>query len=178
VPRTRKTADAGRARSGNENKNANRGTLYMTPLPEDDDGHWLSERRWIGYAGLLPFLIGVAALLTSDEPAWRAVAIDTLRHYAAVIASFLGAVHWGMAARHDPLSRARLRWGVMPALIAWVLLAVTPAGAAFFGFALLFVLILAVDRYLLPVLDDAYRELRLQLSVVVVAALLVAAVAA
>ena len=150
----------------------------MTPDPVDTDAPWLAERRWLGYAGLVPFLIGVAVVLASDVPAWRELAYETLRHYAAVIASFLGAVHWGMAQRHDRYSRARLHWGVMPALIAWALLAVSPVGAALLGFALLFVLILVVDRYLLPVLDDAYRRLRLQLSLVVVASLLLAAAVA
>ena len=104
--------------------------------------------------------------------------MDTLRHYAAVIASFLGAVHWGMAVQqNDRFTRARLRWGVTPALIAWVLLAVTPAGVALVGFAFLFRLILIVDRFLLPALDDTYRQMRVHLSVVVVVSLLVAALA-
>jgi hypothetical protein len=137
---------------------------------------WQAERRWLGYAGLVPFVICAAVLLSADDPAWREVATDTLCHYAAVIASFLGAVHWGMAAqRNDGFTRARLRWGVTPALIAWVLLAVTPANVALLGFASLFVLILIVDRFLLPVLDDTYRRLRVQLSVIVVVSLLLAA---
>jgi hypothetical protein len=137
---------------------------------------WQSERRWLGYAGLVPFLICVAVLVVADDPAWRGVAMDTLLHYAAVIASFLGAVHWGMAVQqNDRFTLARLRWGVTPALIAWVLLAVTPAGVALLGFAFLFTLILIVDRFLLPVLDDTYRQMRVHLSVVVVVSLLVAA---
>ena len=59
---------------------------------------WQTERRWLGYAGLAPFLACAAVLLLADEPAWRRVAMDTLRNYAAVIASFLGAVHWGIRA--------------------------------------------------------------------------------
>jgi hypothetical protein len=130
----------------------------------------------LGYAGLIPFLICTAALAFADDPAWRQVASDTLLNYAAVIASFLGAVHWGFAAAaNDDATVARLRWGVMPALIAWVLLAVAPDSLAFAGFAVLFGLILSADRYFLPVLDDAYRQLRLQLSSVVVATLAVAA---
>jgi hypothetical protein len=139
---------------------------------------WQTERRWLGYAGLAPFLACAAVLLLADEPAWRRVAMDTLRDYAAVIASFLGAVHWGMAAqRNDAYVRARLHWGVTPALIAWVLLAVEPARIALLGFAALFVLILIVDRFLMPVLDATYRELRVRLSVIVVVSLLVAALA-
>jgi hypothetical protein len=135
---------------------------------------WQTERHWLGYAGLAPFL-ACTAVLALGPPGWHALAAVTLTHYAAVIASFLGAVHWGVATEQtERMRRARLRWGVTPALAAWTLLAL-PASPALFGFAALFALILGVDRYLLPVLDDAYRRLRMRLSLVVVACLLTAA---
>lgn len=138
---------------------------------------WQRERYWLGHAGLIPFLLCVAILLTVSDPAWRAITTDVLRYYAAVIASFLGAVHWGAAADpRDTLRHARLRWGIMPALLAWTLL-ILPPEYAFAGFAALFTLILGVDRYLLPILDDAYRELRLRLSIIVIVSLVAAAVA-
>ncbi len=150
----------------------------MTATTAGQAEHCYAERRWLGYAGLMPFIACTAALMFASNPAWRAVASDTLLNYAAVIASFLGAVHWGFAARtNDDFTVARLRWGVMPALIAWVLLAVAPVSLAFAGFAVLFGLILSADRYFLPVLDDAYRRLRLQLSSVVITTLAAAAVA-
>lgn len=135
---------------------------------------WQRERTWLGYAGLLPFLAAAIALVVDTDPTRQAVAIDVLRYYAAVIASFLGAVHWGAAAVDPAHRRARLRWGVMPALIAWTLLLV-PANAAFVGFAALFATILYVDYRMLPLLDDRYRQLRIQLSVIVIATLLVVA---
>jgi len=136
---------------------------------------WQRERAWLGYAGLVPFVAGVTALTVARDSANVALVTDLLRHYAAVIASFLGAVHWGVAAAPEgPLRQARLRWGVTPALLAWLLLPL-PATAAFVGFALLFALILAVDRYLLPILDSHYRRLRLRLSLAVIGALLIAA---
>jgi hypothetical protein len=49
---------------------------------------------------------------------------------------------------------------------------------ALVSFAALFTLILAVDRHLLPVLDDDYRQLRLRLSTLVILILLAAALAA
>ncbi len=137
-------------------------------------GDWQRERRWLGYAGLIPFLACLAALYAGNS-AWRMTAIELLRSYAALIASFLGAVHWGVAAdRRDGLHTARLRWGVMPALIAWTLL-MLPDAFAFAGLAILFALILFVDRFLLPVLDDAYRQMRLRLSLIVIATLVAAA---
>lgn len=138
-------------------------------------GDWHNERRLYGFAGLLPFVTCLAVLLLSQDDDWARVAGDVLRTYAAVIASFLGAVHWGAAAGDSSArARARLRWGIMPALLAWTLLAL-PADAALVGFAAPFTLILVVDRHLLPVLDDSYRHLRLQLSLVVVGSLLIAA---
>lgn len=139
---------------------------------------WRRERAWLGYAGLIPFMAGVVLLAADLDAGSTALAADLLRYYAAVIASFLGAVHWGVVADpQDPRREARLRWGVTPALLAWLLL-MLPAAPAFLGFALLFALILGVDRYLLPILDDRYRTLRLQLSSVVIAALLIAALLA
>ena len=69
----------------------------------------------------------------------------------------------------------RLAWGVTPALLAWTLLGM-PLDIALAGFTCLFAVILLVDCYLLPLLDEDYRRLRLRLSAVVIACLLVAAI--
>ncbi|MEM8547062.1 MAG: DUF3429 domain-containing protein [Pseudomonadota bacterium] len=52
--------------------------------------------------------------------------------YAATILSFLGALHWGMAiGRPSAAGNARLyAASVIPSLIAWVALALPPAGGA------------------------------------------------
>lgn len=143
-----------------------------------DQADWQRERLWLGYAGLLPFVGATLVLLFSDTPAWRGSAADTLLAYAALIASFLGAVHWGLAGcESGRLGRARLRWGVAPALLAWTLLAL-PVVYALAGFAALFGLILWVDRYLLPVRDAAYQALRLRLSGAVIALLVAATLGA
>jgi len=138
---------------------------------------WSRERSWLGHAGLVPFLGCAALLFAIDDPAQAKVAEDALRYYAAVIASFLGAVHWGVAATDPEHQRARLRWGVMPSLVAWMLL-LLPAKAAFYGFALLFAVILMVDRQLLPLPDPRYRQLRLRLSIAVILTMLTAALTA
>jgi len=136
---------------------------------------WLQERSWLGYAGLLPFLGCAAIVVSGADTGTTQLATDVMRYYAAVIASFLGAVHWGVAATSVSGRYARLRWGVTPALISWTLLLV-PAAPALLGFALLFVAILVVDVRLLPLLDERYRRLRIQLSAVVIASLLLTAV--
>ena len=131
--------------------------------------------RLLGYAGLLPFAACLAVMLLSDDRDWQARATGQLLSYAALIASFLGAVHWG-AALHSQQGQqnARLAWGVTPALVAWSLLSL-PQGFALAGFAALFSLILLVDYHLLPLLDEDYRRLRSHLSTLVIACLLTAA---
>ena len=76
----------------------------------------------------MPFLACLIVLLTAGDLSVRQVAAQTMQHYAAVIAAFLGAVHWGIAAATDDGTRpARLRWGVTPALVSWALLALLTA---------------------------------------------------
>jgi len=81
----------------------------------------------LGLAGLIPFLggIGLAALA---EGASRGQALWALATYGAVILSFLGAVHWGLALARDesPATAARLLLGVVPALVGWVALLLPP----------------------------------------------------
>ena len=66
---------------------------------------------------------------------------------------------------------------MIPALVAWSLLSLPP-DVALTGFAALFAVILLVDLYLLPLLDDDYRRLRLRLSTVVIVCLLGSALVA
>ncbi len=79
------------------------------------------EVLWLGYGGLLPFL-ALAILVGVDAhraPLWS----QALVAYAAVILSFVGALHWGFGMslpRLDPgLRRRALAWSVVPALLAW-----------------------------------------------------------
>ena len=84
---------------------------------------------WLGLAGLLPFL-GTALLAWTAPEDWRGVALYALAAYGAVILSFLGAVHWGLALR-APSAEAgamapRLGLGVLPSLVGWVALLLPP----------------------------------------------------
>ena len=76
--------------------------------------------RTLGHAGLIPFVL-LAALLwlvNVELQAWVAIALAA---YAALIASFLGGIHWGLAfqrqAQHMQAPvRTHLVWGVL----AWM----------------------------------------------------------
>lgn len=77
----------------------------------------------LGLAGLLPFA-GAALAFFAAPDSWRGFAEGALIAYGAVILSFLGAVHWGLALRapveEAPMGPGRLTLGVVPALIGWV----------------------------------------------------------
>ena len=138
--------------------------------------------RLFGYAGLLPFA-ALAALAFLGLPSWRGLAVPALGAYGAVILSFLGAVHWGLALRgaleEAPAAWPRLGLGVLPALVAWVAL-LLPARL---GLVLLAAGVVAVStvetvaarRGLVP---PTYLALRWQLSLGAGACLLLGALAA
>lgn len=146
----------------------------------------------LGLGGLLPFVAGTLAILfhPSDVPVPRLVAgvVD----YGAVILSFLGAVHWGLALADDAvlvpgrgrISTARLALGVLPALAGWAALLVLLTERPRLSLLLLlvgFVLVTAVETRAgrAGLMPRGYLPLRWLLSAVVVlclAAILVARV--
>lgn len=77
---------------------------------------------WLGYGGLIPFLAFAVLTLVDRQRGvfWH----GNLRAYAAVILSFVGALHWGlsMALVNIPPSQrnAMYAWSVVPCLIAFV----------------------------------------------------------
>ena len=99
----------------------------------------------LGYAGLAPFLL-LAALLwivETDLRPWLAIALTS---YAALIASFLGGIHWGIAAQvRDEETAFHHIWGITPSLIAWLAL-IMPAYAGLPLLAALLVVCYLADR--------------------------------
>ena len=130
--------------------------------------------RWLGYAGLLPFVAGAAATLAGGE--LGAAGAAALAAYAAVIVSFLGGIHWGLGfVRDEP---ARFAWGVVPSLVAWPAL-LLPGAAALALLAAMLVVCYAVDRRVYPRHGlQRWLTLRLHLSAVAAACCALAAIAA
>lgn len=134
---------------------------------------------WLGIAGAVPFITGAGAMWVLP-PDLQLVAAEWLRTYAAVILSFVGAVHWGFAMLHPRLD-ARDRdvvwsWSVVPALVAWVgLLLSLRAGLTLS--AAMFVVHWTMDRQFAARfgLPPWYLRLRGGLTAVVVTCLIVAA---
>lgn len=130
---------------------------------------------WLGYGGLLPF-IGLTILAALDghrATLWS----DLLLGYGAVILSFVGALHWGLAmglpALDAGLRRRAFVWSVVPALLAWLATMLPGSSASLMlvmGFAWHFV----QDRRLARCAKLAawYLPLRSRLSLVATACLL------
>ena len=133
------------------------------------------QLRWaarLGYVGLLPFVASVVAAWLAP-PAYRSQAIHALLAYGATIASFLGAIHWGLAMREPhPPHPGPFVWGVFPSLGAWVAL-LLPLSQGLVTLALLLCLCLAVDWRTYPAYGQGeWLTMRLQLTLVAVVCLL------
>ncbi|WP_395055455.1 DUF3429 domain-containing protein [Polaromonas sp.] len=80
--------------------------------------------RLLGVAGLVPFIAGAAAVwLVGLQDRLPTAALLV---YAALIASFLGGIHWGLAMREQTTDAAQLLWGVSPSLLGWLAVLLPP----------------------------------------------------
>lgn len=135
---------------------------------------------WLGAGGLVPFVTLAGSLWVAPEQ-FHPVILDWLRTYSAVILSFVGAVHWGVALVHPAMNEHDraivMSWSVVPALVAWLgLFMQLRSGVALT--AAMFVVHYTMDRQLstrFP-LPGWYMRLRFGLTVVVVTCLAVAAI--
>jgi hypothetical protein len=140
-----------------------------------------STVAYLGYGGLIPFVLLAAAVLVGGD--YAGFCSHALFSYGAVILSFVGALHWAFAMLSAPLSdrdrNATWGWSVVPALLAWLALLVTPAAA---GLVLIggFLAQYIQDRRLASrtPLPAWYLPLRLRLTTVACACLAAGAFAA
>ena len=121
----------------------------------------------LSYAGLLPFVAGavLAGVLGQDEYLdAHAFVMQGLSAYAAPVIAFLGALHWGRAVRDGGPATA-WRWGVVPALVAWVAL-LMPAFAGLVVHGVMLVVCYAVDRQRFPAMGlSGWLTLRFRCTV-------------
>ena len=103
-----------------------------------------STAKLLGYAGLIPFL-------TFSVGCWLPLpyvtdSLSVLIAYAAIILSFMGAIHWGAAmSREDDQGYQYLLVSVVPALAAWIAL-IIPAMAGLMILLSGFILLYLYDR--------------------------------
>lgn len=131
----------------------------------------------LGAAGLLPFV--VLAIWLGGIPVdhvWRGTTILLLSGYAAVALSFLGGMRWGLAVTgHGADTRRDIAISVVPPLLGWLAL-VLPPHLAFVLLAVAFAAqgawdALAGQTGILPLW---FVRLRMQLTIVVVIAMVIA----
>lgn len=128
---------------------------------------------WLGLAGLLPFLLTLAGSWLAPGFA-QVLAIRAFLFYSAVILSFLGGVHWGVAIlAPEPTSgsaRRRLVASMVPSLVAWpALLIDAVVGAWMLVAGFVAVRLYEASRDGAADLPDWYGRLRTWLTLVVVA---------
>ncbi len=102
----------------------------------------------LGYAGVAPFVGGAALIWIVNAEAHEYAAL-ALAAYAALVISFLGGIHWGLAMARGVPRAPLFIWGVTPVLLAWVALVMPPRS----GLAIDGVLLVAgylVDRKVYP----------------------------
>lgn len=135
---------------------------------------------WLGYGGLLPFVLLAVAI--NFLPEQRVFWGQALSAYGAVILSFVGALHWGFAMTLQSMSaKQRLEsygWSVVPALLAWPALLIESAtlsgGLLILGFVANYWRDVCLAR--MADLPGWYLPLRLRLTTVASLCLLVFAV--
>ncbi|MBL8413159.1 MAG: DUF3429 domain-containing protein [Propionivibrio sp.] len=139
---------------------------------------------WLGYGGLLPFIFLTLAIFVDDQHA--PIYSSALIAYGAVILSFVGALHWGFAMTLSELNHesnhhrrnACFIWSVVPAMLAWPALLLSPILAS----------ILLITGFIVHLLQDTrlgtharlppwYLPLRFRLSLIACVCLAAAAMA-
>ena len=133
---------------------------------------------WLGAAGAIPF-VGLASAAPLLQGSQLDLAATALAGYGAVILSFLGGVHWGLAIAGFGAgpSLPRLTVSVIPSLVAWAaLLMPTTIGLVVLAgaFGLMLLVDLRASRGAL--MPGWYPRLRWPLSIAAAASLLLGAV--
>jgi len=133
---------------------------------------------WLGYAGLVPFV--TLATLLWFLPAQGQVAVHgALLIYAAIILSFMGAVHWGLA-MSNPAVHTGWQFGasVVPPLLAWFA-ALASNMVNTIVLIIAFAALCLFDGYMARIGNAPrwYPRLRVPLTVVVVSSLILAQLA-
>ena len=135
--------------------------------------------RWLGGFGALPF-VALLAVTVFGPAGWTGWAAQVLALYGAVILSFLGGIQWGLAIARASTSDARLgrrlATSVVPSLIGWAAL-LLPLQVGLYVLAAAFALVLYLDAQA-SIKGEApiwYPKLRLPLTAVVMASLVVGA---
>ena len=135
---------------------------------------------WLGTSGLVPFVVLTSALYALPDGN-NPVLVVWLSAYGAVVLSFVGGIHWGVAMVHQRMRESDrtvfMAWSVVPVLAGWASL-LLPAKTGLLLMASSFVVHYAADRQLAQrfALPAWYLRLRGGLTAVVVLCLIMGVV--
>jgi hypothetical protein len=132
----------------------------------------------LGYSGVVPFVILSAALWIAPAN-YQAEFSRALIAYGAVILSFMGAIHWGIAIRmQSEQEHSVLGYSVVPALLAWLAM-IMPELYSYAVLLVAFVILCLVDSRLtsLQLAPNWYPLLRIPLTAIVAGSLITAQLA-
>jgi hypothetical protein len=139
--------------------------------------------KWLGASGVIPF-ITLALAVAFFEGRERETAYFALAAYGAVILSFLGGIHWGLAVADgnrqpgEGATFVRLAGSVVPSLIGWGALFLSkPTGLIVLAAAFAGMLLFDCRASRKAHAPLWYPALRWPLTIAVVTSLLLAAVA-
>lgn len=123
--------------------------------------------KWLGYLGVIPFMS--VGLLTTDINIPDQQILFAIQAYAAIILTFVGAVHWGRALESN--NSGLLLYSVLPSLFAWLSLLIP----AFYGLPLLVTCFLIVTIFDFQQYKKQvwFQLLRINLSFIVCSLLLI-----
>ena len=133
----------------------------------------------LGYMGLIPMI--TPTILLFLESNHSVIWSHWLTTYAAVILTFVGALHWSFAITINKFSdgerKISFTWSVIPALVGWLTLSMNSFYANIV-LAIFFVINLGVDKKMLKNagLPIWYLPLRSKLTYIVTTCLLLAAI--
>ena len=152
------------------------GILNPNETARSDASSVPSAAAWLGGLGIIPFAsLSLATPFVSDVV--RTQLSFALLAYGAIILSFLGGIHWGLAIGAVPQTDnsllRRIALSIVPSLVAWAAL-LAPFSIGFLVLAAAFVAMLLVDIRASRMHEAPawYPKLRWPLSCGAVAALL------
>ncbi|HFB2048299.1 MAG: DUF3429 domain-containing protein [Hyphomicrobiaceae bacterium] len=120
-----------------------------------------------GWAGVIPFVVMTFVLVLADE-IWKPKIELVLPLYSAVILTFMGGVHWGIAMVKIHTSLWLYSTGIIPSIFA-IISILLPSYYAVLVLISGFIILLATDIYLVSfeALPSWYGNLRIYLTLAV-----------
>lgn len=128
----------------------------------------------MGYGGLVPFWFCAVMAWVAPGAPMQTLALEAGAIWAAIIANFMAAVHWGLALRRADVAPAHYAWSIAPAIILWPFMLANVPVLTLGACLVIFPLILVADRRIIAAghAPGWYARLRWPLTIGVMAAII------